>query len=255
MAVYDTTQNKRTEYTRRTLWSLLDTVDLKTHRLFVIDNASCQETKDILKEYKSKKPCPFTLITNKENIGTAEAINLAWKHRQPGEHCIKIDNDVYIHEEGWVNLMEEVIRRDSTIGQVGLKRKDCWEKPDHENPFYRSELLMLPHQPGEKWILAEKVNHVMGTCVMHSSALLDKVGYLYQPGIYGFDDSFMSLRANLAGFKCVFIPNIEIEHIDIGGTPYQSWKEKHAGGFWVEYHKIVEGYKSGKIPIYYSPFK
>jgi predicted RecA/RadA family phage recombinase len=62
-----------------------------------------------------------------------------------------------------------------------LKRKDCWEHPEHEQPDLRSTLFMLPHQSGERWIVGERVFHVMGTCQMYNSAFLDKIGYLYQP--------------------------------------------------------------------------
>lgn len=253
MAVHDTVENGRAAFTRRTLESLSETVDWKKHRLFITDNDSCKETKTLL-----NSDCfglRFHPIALPRNIGTAEALNLAWKHRQPGEHCIKIDNDVVIHQSGWVEQMEEAIQRDPSIGQVGLKRKDCIESPHRDlNDWYHSELVMLPHQPGQRWIVAEEANHIMGTCVMHSSALLDKVGYLKQPGLYGFDDCFMSLRSQIAGFKNVFLPHIDIDHIDPGGTEYQKWKEASAGKDMAQYDKDVQRYKSGELSVYYNPF-
>lgn len=254
MAVHDTVENGRTAFTRRTLESLSDTVDFTKHRLFIVDNNSCEETKTLLHLYCfGLKP---SIITNDKNIGTAEALNLAWKNRQPGEHCIKIDNDVVIHQSGWVEQMEQAIERDLRIGQVGLKRKDCIESPHRAiNDWYHSELVMLPHEPGQRWIVVEKANHIMGTCVMHSSALLDKVGYLKQPGLYGFDDCFMSLRSQLAGFYNCFLPHIEIDHIDPGGTDYQKWKEASAGKDMAQYNEDVQRYKSGELSVYYNPFK
>lgn len=261
MAVYDTVENKRTELTRRTIECLLKTVDFSKHTLIISDNGSCEDTQELYRELWTKYGTtpPFStkllLIFNNENLGTAGAINKAWKQRHAGENCIKMDNDVVIHHNGWVDEMEAAIARDPSIGQVGLKRKDCWENPSHADPFYISELKMLPHKAGEAWIIVEEVNHVMGTCVMHSSALLDKVGYLYQPKLYGFDDSFMSLRSKLAGFKNIFLPHINIDHIDTEPTEYQKWKEAHANSCWVEYHKMHKEYREGKTSIYYNPFE
>jgi GT2 family glycosyltransferase len=226
---------------------------LDLHRFIIIDNGSCEETKKWLNDNKTDGLCGYELLILPENIGTAEAINLGWMTRNEGEQCIKIDNDVVIREKDWIEQMEEVIERDPKIGQVGLKRKDCWETPNTSG-FYKSTLNMLPHQPGEKWIVVEEVNHVMGTCVMHSSKLLDKVGYLWQPGLYGFDDSFMSLRSKLAGFKNVFLPHINIDHIDPGGTKYQQWKEQHAGEFLKTYGNTVAEFQTGKRSLYYSPY-
>lgn len=252
MCCYDTVENARSAYTGRTLDSLADTVDLQKHRLIIIDNNSCERTKKLLKTFNSFYPT-VEVITLGENIGTAKAINLAWKKRQPGEHCIKMDNDVVIHHKGWVEELEEAISRDPLIGQVGLKRKDCIESP-FRNDDYKSELFMLPHEPGQRWIIAEKVNHVIGTCVMHSEALLNKVGFLYQPKIYGFDDVLMSIRAKIAGFKSVFLPHIHIEHIDTGENLYQKEKEKIASESWKGYHEAVKSYYQNPSSIYYNPY-
>lgn len=193
------------------------------------------------------------IIWNDSNLGTANAINKAWYFRKPGENAVKMDDDVYIHNRGWMDDLEEAIRRSPNIGQCGLKRKDCWESPERTD-FYKSQLFMLPHVAGEKWIVAEKVNHVMGTCQMYSSGLLDKIGYLYQPGLYGFDDALASVRSQLAGFINVFLPYIEIEHVDKGDTPYQKWKEASAGNDMKAYNEIIKDYQSGKKSIYYNPF-
>lgn len=256
MAVYDTEENKRSEMTQKTIYSLCETVDFNKHRLIISDNGSCEETQDF---YRSLPGVRFgknipVLISNNLNLGTAEAINQAWQYRQPGENAIKIDNDVIIHQPGWVDLMDEAIARDEQIGIIGLKRKDLLQSPDSKE--WRSELLLLPHEPYQKWIVVERTADIMGTCTMFSSALLDKVGYSLQPGQYGFEDNLFCHRSHLAGFYNCFLPSIEIDHIDTGGaTPYQQWKEKHSGENFKEYHKMVHAMINGNMPIYYNPFE
>lgn len=252
-AVHDTEENQRTPITRKCLLSLRDTVDLTKYRLFFIDNASCQETKELLAGFVSTYG--GTVITNEKNIGTAEAINLAWKQRYLGEHCMKIDNDVVWHQSGWVELMAECLHRDKEIGIIGLKRKDCWERPTHLNPEFRSELQMIPQAGAERWIVVEKAKHIIGTCQMYNSDLLEKIGYLYQPSLYGYDDVMASWRSQIAGFKNVFLPHIEIDHIDNGGTSYQSWKEKHSGEVTQQVIREVNEYLAGTRPIYYNPYE
>lgn len=252
MAVYDTLENKRTKYTLETIRSLFRTVDFNKHRLIIVDNASCQETKDLfIPEVLGLHSKVITLV---KNVGTAEGINMAWRERQPGENVIKMDNDVVIHNEGWVDEMEAAIHREPKIGIVGLKRKDCAEDPNSLHPFYQSKLKMLKHKPGEAWIVVEEVKHVMGTCQMYSDALIKKIGYLYQPRLYGFDDSLAAARCNMAGYINVFLPYINIDHIDPGDTPYQKWKETEAGIDMPVFSQILNDYKTGKRSIYYNPF-
>lgn len=260
MAVWDTAENKRTDYTKETLCSLLKTVDFNKHRLIISDNGSCEATIYFYEEfvemfaalYKNDIRSKFRIIYNNENFGTAKAINKAWALRQQGEHCIKMDNDVVINYKGWVDEMEAAIARDNKIGQVGLKRKDCWEHPKHESEDFKSELLMLPHVAGEAWIVVEKAKHIIGTCVMHSSDLLDKVGYLYQPSLYGYDDVIMSHRSHIAGFYNCFLPHINIDHIDTGATEYQDWKHKHSAEQTQGVINLVHEMYYGVKPIYYE---
>ena len=253
MAVYSTQENGKDEYLAKTLKSLFKTVNFKKHRLMLSVNARTEQTNHLIGIYKD---IISGVMYNDTNLGTAEAINLVWRHRIPGEHCIKLDDDVVIHQEGWLDQLEECIQRDPNIGIIGLKRKDCIESPWHEHHFYKSKLVMLPHQPGEKWYIVEEVSHVMGTCQLYNSKLLDKIGYLYQlqGNKYGFDDALAAQRSKIAGFKNVFLPHIEIDHIDPGGTPYQAWKEKNAGERMAEYNNTVLAYQRGIRPIYYNPF-
>lgn len=257
MAVFDTEENQRSELTEKTLYSLFSTVDFDRHRLFIVDNGSCDATLKIYGQFKFDWAGTYpkenlTIILKRENLGTAKAVNKGWVNRKPGENCIKIDNDVVIHQEGWVDLMDEAIAREPQIGQVGLKRKDCWEYPGHENAEWRSKLHMLPHKPGEKWIVVEQAKHIIGTCVMHSAALLDKVGYLYQPSLYGYDDVLMSWRSSLSGFFNCFLPHIEIDHIDPGTTEYQGWKERHSGEQTKTVVELVNKFISKEQSLYYE---
>lgn len=252
MCVWDTDENKRTEYTERTLLSLRDTVNLDKHQLIVIDNNSCGSTHDIYRSLVNKMGLSI-MLRMPENIGTARAINQALVKRVPGEHCIKMDNDVVINQSGWVEEMERAIEMDNQIGIIGLKRKDVWQFPGHNDPNLKSELIMLPHQNGDHWIVVERCADIIGTCTMFNSALLDKVGYSYQPGLYGYEDVLFCHRSHLGGFYNCFLPHIDIEHIDTGATPYQHWKEKHSGENTAAMIEIFKAYVNGTRPIY-EPF-
>lgn len=258
MAIFDTPENGRDWMTEATFQSLADTVDFSRHRLICVVNAATERTISAIADMGGRLDSDrFEVIYWATNLGTARAVNRAWLLREPGENCIKMDNDVVINyplsNHDWVDIMEDAIRRDPQIGIIGLKRKDCIEDPEHENEFYRSVIKRLPHQPGERYIIVEQVNHVMGTCQMYSSALLDKIGYLYQPGLYGWDDVLAAVRCKVAGLYSCFLPCIDIDHIDPGTTDYQPWKEQVAWADNPERIWLEAGYKSGTIPIWYGP--
>ena len=257
MAVHDTEGGGRTALTKRTISETLrEQVEGHGHKVVIIDNASCAETKDIIHRFKAVLPDNVEIIGNEENKGTAYAINQGIKqYRQPGQHVIKIDNDVIVHYPWeWVNDMVDAIERDPAIGVLGLKRRDLQQFPDHETSFFRSKLVMLPHKPGEKWLIVEQTEDIMGTCTMFNSALLDQVGYLRQPGLYGYDDVDISCRSRVAGFKNAFLCGVDISHIDPGGTKYMDWKQHEASHSGEAFGKLRDGYYNGTEPLYYNPF-
>jgi GT2 family glycosyltransferase len=243
MAVHDTVENKRSKYTLQTLESLVNTVDFNNHRIIVIDNNSCIETKNILKDYDQF----ITVITNIENVGTAKAINQAWAYRKPNEVVIKMDNDVVINNYGWVEEMELAMKLGG-YGILGLKRKDLMQSPNASN-HWKTELKMLPHEKGDNWVVVEESADIMGTVQMFHPELINKMGGLMQAGVYGFDDTLACIRAILLGYKLAFLPHIDIEHIDVGGDAYTEWKRKYAGEKMEEFYKIKEGLINGTIPI------
>jgi GT2 family glycosyltransferase len=251
MAVWNTVENQRYDCTVKTIDSLLTQVDTKSHPIYIVNNASTDpRTAPLLERLSAYGRA--TIITNETNLGTARAINRAWKFRKPGQCCVKMDDDVVVHQKDWPDLMEEVFRRDTTIGIVGFKRNDCWENPAHENEWFKSHLYMLPHQPNERWIVAEHVHHVIGTCQAYSSTLLDKMGYLLQFGPYGLDDSLSAVRCEVSGLKSVFIPHVPIDHVDNVQREYTDWKKRISEESVPKFLETIAAYRNGTLPIYWE---
>lgn len=251
---YDPPGEPRTKLLADCLWSLCATVKNWTHhRLVVVSNGLT----DASMEFCEKQVAALggMLICNQSNVGTARAINKAWALRQPGEHALKVDSDVVFQEPGWIDKLEECVSRDPTIGIIGLKRKDLAENPwADETDWTHSKLHMLPHKPGESWLIVEKVHHVMGTCQLYNSALLDKIGYLYQMGgVYGYDDSLAAVRCEVAGFYNCFYPHYTIDHPDPGGDKHTAWKQRYAGTMGQKYHRLIQDYRAGRQGVYHGP--
>ncbi len=254
MAVFDPPNEPRTKLLVDCLMSLGRTVDWSRHRLAIVSNGICEESREfIIQGIETYETWGFT--DGDENRGTAKAVNMGWMQREPGEHALKLDSDAVLHESGWLDKLEECIERDPRIGQVALKRPDLAQSPDFPlGDWRRSTLKMLPHKRGETWLTVEKCDDIIGTCVLHSSALLDKVGYLYQyGGVYAADDADMSVRSICAGFYNCFLCNVPISHPDPGGDQFTKWKQDYAGPQVAKFREAREMYKRGTMPLYHGP--
>lgn len=255
VAVYDTIENRRSTVTARFLGQLAKTVDWDKHRLFLIDNNSCDDTKRILEDFR-RHTLPYTLISNDRNVGTARAINMGWVERREGENCVKMDNDILVYEYGWLDRLEDCIARDPKIGIIGLKRKDLDENPNAPTRTWsHSKLHMLSHdkKKNQRWLIVEQVEHVIGSCQLYNSTLLDKMGFLVQFGRYGLDDCIACARSKVAGFYNAFYPHYEIDHIDPGGTQYHEDNRVYAGERMRKFDMIRGQYMTAARPIYHGP--
>jgi len=228
--------------------SLFETADPALYSLFIIDNGSKDGTVDYLRTLTH--PNIEDIVYLPENVGTARGLNRGWKiAHQRGQYPGKLDGDNIFYDKGWLRKMLYVLEATEDVGLVGLKRRDLEEKPNHNSEQFRTRLFTLPS--GQ---VIEISNHVIGTCWLVNNSLLDAIGGLAQPGVYGLDDALYCLRAKLAGFVVCFVPDVAIEHIDPGESKYPEytlWKIEQAteaiyGG---EYNAWCEGYKNGTRSI------
>lgn len=240
--VYATKDNGKLPIVKQSILSLAKTVNLKKHRWIIVDNSCYKETADFLDTFQKAIEGNITVIHLKENVGTAKGINIGLKTREPGEVCIKTDDDVEWSVSGWVEQLEAQLKKHPDIGILGLKRDDIWQRPDHENLNYRTKM------EGK----LEICNDIMGTCTAFNQAMLDKVGLMTQPSQYGFDDTIFSVRSIAAGFRNAFLPHIKIKNLDPGNSEYTEWKKREAGIYLTEAGQYMELIKDGTIPYYYN---
>lgn len=251
MCVYDTQENGRHEFTKRTLDGLEWLISANEQPFLIVDNASFEPTRQLLDRFAGISD-KVEVLHLPQNLGTAGGLNEGIKRLSTGQHLLKIDNDVLVHTPGWIEQLERVLEKIPEIGILGCKRKDCIEYPENPNPHFRSTLHMVPHIAGEPWMIIERASHIMGTCVLYSSALIQKIGAFYQFEVYGFEDSLYCTRSLKAGFINAFLPNIDIDHIDPGGHPYQKEKEDMAGKYIGRYFELAQSIGRGETTYYHS---
>jgi GT2 family glycosyltransferase len=260
-----------------TLRSISKTTDLTKHKLFVVDDASEEWAKDIYQEFVENDPQgkKVEFIFNDTNVGTARSCNRAIAKRLPGQSVIKVDSDVEFLDADWADKLEDTVARFPRIndeilrlmpqenrqhfkpipplGVCGCKRIDLAQTPwSHPYDWWHSRTLMIPQKAGEDWLFVEQSGDIMGTATMYSSDLLDKIGFLFQPSSYGWDDPIACIRARVSGFSCGFAHTIRIRHLDPGTTPYQPWKEHTAARAMPEFNRLQAGYINGSISTYYG---
>jgi len=250
--------------------SWLELVPSNLWQLWIVDNGSEDGTAEWVAELARSFDFIHAILLD-ENLGTAVALNLAWREAEPGCHRVKADSDVVVNTPGFLEKMIECLDAMPGLGIIGLRRKDLIENPYHENPWYRSSYHDL-QLPSGKIAHLEMVNHVMGTFTMYNKTTTKDFAYLYQMqdegSVYGLDDSMACYRMIVLGFKRAFLRGwddneVSIDHIDPGegdgadkrNSEYTIWKQQQAAKWMPRYREIVEDYINGnRSPCYRAEY-
>lgn len=250
MAVFDTDQNHRSWMTDDCLHSLSKTVDWDKHKLIVVSNGSCFDTVKIIKKWEHS--INMHVAWNKENIGQAAAINQGWKTAReisPDHLLGRIDNDVQLQTNGWLDLLEQCVWRDPKIGIAALKHADLLDCPEQEG-YLKTSYHTLPHKRGEKHIIIEKVNHCLGAVQLINPMLFEKIGYLDVLGQWGWEDHLYSVRCQLAGFYSAYCHVGHFVDLDeVKDATYQSWKDRIAQAWGLVHEQRAVEYRAGTRPL------
>lgn len=120
----------RLDYSKRTLRSLWDTLEVPYY-LVVIDNNSSDGTQDYMKSLvKRGKIDKF--IANPENYYPGKAANIGWseglKEYPQATHLARVDNDMHF-EKGWDQYAAEYFSTIDRLGQLGLDFDGGENKP------------------------------------------------------------------------------------------------------------------------------
>jgi len=189
----------RLETTKIALASLRNTVDLDEIDLHVIDNGSTDGTAEWLATQE------FCVDLLEENIGCPKALNKVLSEwRKPGQHVIKMDNDVEILTQGWLDKWLDFLDNVpdvAIIGGVGGHHQDTDDN-------------FLANKHGYEYLAISP----MGAFVIHSGAFMDKIGYfdvLAPNHLYGFEDNILVEKAQrLKWLRCI-LKEIQWKHRQI----------------------------------------
>lgn len=110
----------RLEYTKRTLRTLWDSVELP-HYLIVVDNNSTDGTQDYIKGLVSRARVDKAIL-NPDNYYPGKATNIGWSEglkEFDATHLMRLDNDMQL-SRGWDVAVEDYFKKIPNLGQLGL---------------------------------------------------------------------------------------------------------------------------------------
>ncbi len=211
------------QFTSRCLRSLLDAAELPCE-LFVVDNASTDETPAVIREFEPEflaAGVRFITWRNAENKGCSAARNDAWA-KATTKYTVLLDNDTAVCSRHWLERLSRIMDAEPKLGILGPKLI----YPFLPHPIQCAGVCISPlgriafrgrgKPRHEKRFCARRpVNALISACWIMRTDLQDSVGLLdelFHPVQY--EDLDLCLRARQSGLEVAYTPDVEMYHFE-----------------------------------------
>lgn len=204
----------KVEYTFQCLRSLLREVDLSANEIIVVNNASTDETPQLLAHFNAL----ITVVNNEENRGFVDACNQGALLAR-GRYLIFLNNDTTVLL-GWWRGLVETVERAATCGAVGslflypnglIQEAGAIVWRDgaafHYGWGWRAD--------DRRCNFAREVDYCSGASLLIRKELFDQLGGFdrrFAPAYYEDVDLCMGVRA--LGYKVIFQPASRLIHYE-----------------------------------------
>lgn len=196
------------------LCDCLTSVLKQTHTDFeviVVDNGSNDGSQEII----SVNFHSVNLICLDRNYGFCKGNNIGIEAAR-GEYIVLLNNDTVV-EPDWLQQLHDCMLSDPDIGFCASGLLTYADKNLLDAAGDGFSICGAGYKRGylEEAAGYKKEEYVFGACAgaaMYKKEMLDKIGLLDEDFFVAYEDSDLSFRAQLAGYKCKYAPKAVVYH-------------------------------------------
>ncbi len=189
----------------------LEEQTFKDFSIIVVDNASTDGSLQLVK----KKYPEVKTVALSENLGFAVANNLAIESVKT-EYVALLNNDAIPHP-GWLENLVKALEKHPEAGFAASKML-FYDRPDiidRAGDIYTTAATALLNGRGEPSKNFNKPAWVFGACAgaaIYRKRMLDDIGLFDEDFFLVYEDVDLSFRAQLRGYKCLYVPDAVVYH-------------------------------------------
>ncbi|MDA8163416.1 MAG: glycosyltransferase family 2 protein [Desulfobacteraceae bacterium] len=182
----------------------------QSFEIIVVDNGSTDCSATLVRESYPQ----VILISLARNLGFTGG-NIEGLRRATGKYVTLVNNDAIL-SRNWLHLMVDALESDEAVGLCS----SCITIAGTNLIDSAGEIFTTAFsgtKVGELHNMTEfdKRRYVPGACaaaVIYKREMLDDIGFLDDDFFLNHEDTDLNLRAWLAGWKCLYVPEAVVEH-------------------------------------------
>lgn len=183
----------------------------KDYEVIVVDNGST----DGSQEYISSRFPSVSLICNDQNYGFCKGNNIGIKASK-GEYIVLLNNDTVV-EQDWLQQLYECMISDIDVGfctskLLSYSKRNLLDAAGDGYSICGAGYKRGHLEDAAKYDIDEYVFGACAGAAMYKREMLDKIGLLDEDFFVAYEDSDLSFRAQLAGYKCKYASKAKVYH-------------------------------------------
>ncbi len=184
--------------------------------LIFVDNASSDESLELITRFEAEAVhgFPCKIITMGVNTGFATG-NTEGLTAARGVYIATVNPDT-IPDERWLGELASAINEDRDTGICASKLiQHDDDSIDSAGDGFSKLLQGFKRGEGERGRRFDRQGHVFGACAgaaLYRREMLEEIGFFDEDFFLIHEDTDLNLRAQLAGWKTLYVPTAVVEH-------------------------------------------
>lgn len=177
--------------------------------VLIVDNASTDNSRQILEQYQADNPKKIRTILSNRNTGFAGGVNIGIKYATAeSAGAVALFNNDAVAKPNWLTILAATLRNDPHIGiATGLLLHADGQTIDSSGDYYSIWGLAFPRSRDEATERAPESGYVFGAtggASLYRANLFEEVGLFDENFFAYYEDVDISFRAQLAGWKVYY---------------------------------------------------
>ncbi len=207
----------------KTCFDSLRNQSFKNFEIILIDNGSQDSSTEFLRENYPE----VRIIALPDNVGFSKAVNVGIKKAR-GEWIVLLNNDTETHPD-WLQNLKLATEKYPQYYFFASKIL-CFDQRDiidsaGDGLYINGVAYRRGHHQKDSKEFDEEIE-VFGPCgaaALYKKKLFDEIGYFDEDFFAFYEDVDLNFRAQLAGFRCMYITSAVVYHIGHGSSHNNDW--------------------------------
>lgn len=180
--------------------------------IILVDNASADDSLEYVRAHFPE----VKFVALESNRGFSGG-NIAGYNHATGSTIVLLNNDTEAHPE-WLEAIHRAGHAFPAAGSFACKMMYFNDRSRIENCGFQIDSAGIAAELGRDeldspaWTVAREVFGACGGAVAYRRSMLERIGFLDPDFFMIYEDVDLSFRAQLSGFRCVYVPKAIVYH-------------------------------------------